>query len=153
MWSWRKKGLQQPPLTPLPDSLRGRLAVRNCRLPVPANSDKVSATTPSAACARIYGSRTHCFPDVSSVPGTCIREGTMSTKEAPANGRGEEEALRRMRNDLIAKGAEAFDTEDSCEFLCECGDGNCKEVVELTVAQYRCARFWPVVAHVTPQAA
>lgn len=77
----------------------------------------------------------------------------MSTKEAPARALGEEEALRRMRNGLIAEDAEAFGSEDSFEFLCECGDLNCREVVELTVAQYRVARFWTIVAHATRRAA
>lgn len=77
----------------------------------------------------------------------------MSTKEAPAKALGEEEALRRMRNDLIAAAAEPSGGKDSFEFLCECGDLNCRKVVELTVAQYRVARFWAIVAHVMPQAA
>ena len=37
----------------------------------------------------------------------------MSTKEAPADALGEKEALRRMRNGLIAEAAEAFGSEDS----------------------------------------
>jgi hypothetical protein len=72
----------------------------------------------------------------------------MSTKEAPANGPGDVMAMRRVLNDSIAGAAERLDDDRAFfEFLCECGDSDCKGVVELTVAQYRVARFWPVVAH------
>jgi hypothetical protein len=79
----------------------------------------------------------------------------MEIKEAPANGRDEVAAMRRLMNDFIAKGAASLDREETAllEFFCECGDSDCKRVVELTVAQYRCARFWPLVAHATPHAA
>jgi hypothetical protein len=55
-----------------------------------------------------------------------------------------------MFNDSVAKGAEGFHDEELVfKFLCECGDLNCKGIVELTLAQYRVARSWPVVAHST----
>ena len=95
-----------------------------------------------------YGSRTHRFSDASSAAGTCTRKGSRSTKEAPAVGRGEVEAMRRVLNDSIAEAAERFDDERALfGFYCECGDLICKEVVELTVAQYRAGRRRGVLAH------
>jgi len=74
----------------------------------------------------------------------------MSTTEVTANGRGEVAAMRRLLNDSIAEVAERFDDEGEeifFDFHCECEDLSCTRVVEFTVVQYRCARFWPVVAH------
>ncbi len=72
----------------------------------------------------------------------------MSTKEASAIGQGEVEAMRRVLNDSIAEAAERFDEEGALfEFFCECGDLSCKEVVALTVAQYRANRSGRVLAH------
>ena len=77
----------------------------------------------------------------------------MSTKEVPASERGNCVAARRLFNDSVAEGAQGFDSDESFEFLCECGYSDCDEVVVLTVAQYRVARFWPIVAHGTSRAA
>jgi hypothetical protein len=58
--------------------------------------------------------------------------------------------MRRLLNDSIAKVAERFDDEGEeifFDFHCECEDSSCTRLVELTLVQYRCARFWPVVAH------
>ena len=71
----------------------------------------------------------------------------MSTEETPADGRGEVVADARLRNDLILDGAKSLGDEEDYDFFCECGDSSCKEVVQLTVPQYRVARFWPVLAH------
>jgi hypothetical protein len=79
----------------------------------------------------------------------------MKIREAPTDGRDGVAAMRRLMNDFIAKSAASLDREEAAllEFFCECGDSGCKGVVELTVAQYRCARFWSLVAHSTPHAA
>lgn len=73
----------------------------------------------------------------------------MEIKEAPANGREDVAATRRLINDSIAKGAASLDREGAMlfEFFCECGDLTCDEVVRLTVAQYRGIRSRPVVFH------
>lgn len=62
---------------------------------------------------------------------------------------------RRVMNDSIANGAERLDHDGNgvdFEFFCECGNLRCDEKMRLTVAQYRCARFWPVVAHTSAAA-
>ena len=102
----------------------------------------IGHTTPFRRLQRPYGSRTHRFPDASSVPGTCTGEGHM---EALANGRGDAEALRRLHNDTIGECTEAFADEDLFDFVGGGGDLNCKKVGELTVAQHHVPRFWPVV--------
>jgi hypothetical protein len=69
----------------------------------------------------------------------------VSAKEASAGARGEVAAVRRLLNDSVARAAES--DGDLFSFHCECDDWSCRETVTLTLAQYRVARFWPVVAH------
>ncbi len=57
-------------------------------------------------------------------------------------------SVRRLVNDSIRDGG-AFraDTVTSYEFLCECGDLRCRELVSLTVTQYDALEEGTVVAH------
>ena len=53
------------------------------------------------------------------------------------------DAIFREANDQIGETAEEYGTQTSIPFLCECADQNCREIVRLTLEQYRDVRSDP----------
>jgi hypothetical protein len=59
------------------------------------------------------------------------------------------EALFRDVNERIAESAVRFDAERA-EFVCECGDPNCTERVDVTLSEYQTVRADPATFLVAP---
>ena len=69
------------------------------------------------------------------------KEGTVAMKDAHAEKGAHNQALIREVNERIVQVA-----EDAAhpEFLCECADTNCVEMIELSIAEYESIRSSPV---------
>jgi hypothetical protein len=55
-------------------------------------------------------------------------------------------SVRRFVNDETARAARRFGRHD-CEFVCECGDLMCDEMVKMTLADYHASTPGSVVRH------
>jgi hypothetical protein len=65
-----------------------------------------------------------------------------------ARGRDRAAYFRRLVNDEILDAATRFDDGSTVfEFLCECGDLDCRETVKMTLADYRATTPGSVVGH------
>jgi hypothetical protein len=75
----------------------------------------------------------------------------MGTTAHPPNEASHEAAvaIRRFVNDEIARVATSFDGNDGSEFefLCECGDLACQELVHMPLAAYAATPPGSVVGH------
>lgn len=76
----------------------------------------------------------------------------MSTTAYPPSGEHGSDAaivVRRFVNDEIAAAARKFDGGDRTvfEFMCECGDLDCRALIALTLAEYDVSAPGAVVAH------
>jgi hypothetical protein len=64
-----------------------------------------------------------------------------TTQEAGRNGRGDgapvrSELLREVNARIREVGREGTESVNGLEFVCECGDGDCVSMVELTTLEY-----------------
>lgn len=66
-----------------------------------------------------------------------------------AYGRSAATSVRRFANDSVAEIAERLDDGDGSafEFICECGDLGCREMVAMTLTEYRTRKPGSVVGH------
>jgi hypothetical protein len=63
-----------------------------------------------------------------------------STKGLPAERIGRNDAIFREANERIRSAAEGYDLEGRVPFICECADPGCREIVQLTLDEYRDVR-------------
>ena len=62
----------------------------------------------------------------------------------------ENEATFRGANEEISEAAAELEFRDPIPFLCECGDGRCRQILELPRAQYESVRAEPTHFFVVP---